>query len=199
MRVYGSETSPFARKVRIVIAELGVVDQVEIVMTSGAATDVDPGVRGKAPLRKIPFLETVDGKLVYDSSVICQYLAMSAPGQSLLPLSGWGRIDALTREALADGICDAAVLAVYETRLRPEDKQWQDWVEGQWRKITASLDAMEAATPPSWRFDLGDCAWASALMYLDMRFPLRNWRENRPKLVGWFEGVRTRRSLQSLG
>lgn len=196
MRLYGSEISPFVRKVRLVIAELGLANQVELVMTEGAATDVDPGERGKAPLRKVPFLEIDGGRIVFDSSVICQHLAMVAPGQSLLPLSGWGRIDALTREALADGLCDAAVLSTYETRLRPEDKQWPDWIEGQWRKILGALDAMEKAPPPGWRFDLGDCAWAAALLHLDLRFPMRNWRDGRPRLQSWFETARARRSVK---
>lgn len=203
VKLYASPPSPFARKARIVAAELGVLDQVEIVNTEGVPFD-PPGIGARAanPLRKIPFLQHVDGRLVHDSLVVCLSLIeeVAAPEAAarLLPPAGAARIDVLTREALSRGIGDAAISLLYEGRYRPEDKMWPDWVEAQWGKISGGLDAMEAAVPPDGRFDLGDCAWASALSHMDMRFEDRGWRDGRPGLSAWWEAVKQRPSVQAV-
>ncbi|MEO1328682.1 MAG: glutathione S-transferase family protein [Pseudomonadota bacterium] len=192
LKLVGSHTSPFVRKTRIVTGELGLWDRVELVIAEGTALDADPGLRGAHPLKKVPFLELEDGALVYDSRTVCEALCQMVPGQTLLPEAGPARIETLTRQALVDGLCDAAVGAAYETRLRPPEKVWDDWIEAQLGKTARALDAIEATPPPAGRFDLGDCALAGALPYLELRYPDRPWREGRPKLAAWWETAKNR-------
>ena len=198
MRLYGSQTSPYVRKTRIVVAETGLSHQVEFVAAEGAPLD-PPGLRGRNPLRKIPFLETTDGRLLFDSRVVAEALIAATPlrdaADGLLPPEGDDRFDALTRQALADGICDAAVAIAYETRLRPAEKQWSDWLDDLWSRVISGLDWLEASPRPEGRFDLGDCALAATLPYLDLRFGDRGWRDGRPVLSAWWEIAQLRPSV----
>lgn len=195
MKLYGSPVSPFVRKARIVVAELGLSERVAFVLAEGTPVDADPGLRIKNPLRRIPFLELDDGSVVYDSRVAVEAMIQAARPQSLLPEDGPERIETLTRQALADGICDSAVGAAYEMRLRPAEKVWDVWVAQHWAKVESGLDAFEAAERPEGRFDLGDCALAALPAYLDLRFSDRPWRETRPKLAAWWETERMRPSV----
>ena len=105
---------------------------------------------------------------------------------------------ALRRQALADGICDASLLARYETFLRPKDRQWDDWLNGQTQKVHRALDVLEqevqsfAVLP-----DIGQIAIAVALGYRDFRFAEDDWRTARPKLAAWFETFARRPSMQA--
>lgn len=195
MRLFHSPTSPFVRKVMILLHETGQLAQVEL--TNAAGTPIEPGTMPLAqnPLGKVPALERDDGPAIYDSRVICRYLDHLAGGR-LYP-AGAALWDALTLEATADGIMDAAVLMVYEGRLRPEDKRVPDWVEGQWAKIARSLDALETRwiahlTGP---FDMGQVAVACALEYLDLRHAERDWRVGHPGLAAFHARIAARPSL----
>lgn len=198
MRLYGSGTSPFVRKALIVAAEAGIMDQVEFIAAEGGPLD-PPGLREKNPLRKIPFLETPDGRILFDSRVVVEAFIEAAPdagaARALLPSAGPGRMDVLTRQALADGICDCAVAVSYESRLRPPERQSPEWLALQWGKVVSGLDYLEALAPAEDRFDLGDCALAGTLPYLDFRFPDRDWRVGRPQLAAWFEAAKQRPSV----
>jgi glutathione S-transferase len=185
MRLFYSPTSPFARKVRVVLQETGLSDRVEALAVSG--TPLDPGTIPIAqnPLGKLPVLERADGPAVYDSRVICRYLD-AISGGGLYP--GEPRLwETLTLEATADGIADAAVLMTYEARVRPEPFRSADWVDGQWSKVARALDALEArwlahlAAP----LDAAQIALGCALGYLDFRHGARAWREGRPSLAAW--------------
>jgi glutathione S-transferase len=197
MRLYSSPTSPFARKVEVVLGELGLGAQVERVAASG--NPIDPGTHplGRNPLGKIPTLERADGPALYDSRVICRYLDDLAGGR-LYPAKPrlW---ETLTLEATADGIMDAAVLMVYEARLRPKAIRFADWVEGQWGKIGRALDGLESrwmshlAAP----LDIGQIATACALGYLDFRHAGRDWRAGRPALAAWEARFAGRPSMQA--
>lgn len=191
MTLYGSGTSPFVRHVRIVIGEAGLEAEVAFIAAEGSPID-PPGERTRTPLRKIPFLEMSDGSVVYDSRVIIEALLMRAPTPSLAAADGPARIETLTRQALALGLCDSAVGAAYERRLRPEEKHWPEWIEIQLGKVASALDAFEKTPPPADRFDLGDSALTAALTYLDVRYPDRPWREGRPSLAAFFERARVR-------
>ncbi len=142
MRLFYSATSPFARKCLILLLESGMRDHVQLITAAG--TPLDPGSMPLAqnPLGKIPALERDDSPALYDSRVICRYLD-SLAGKPLYPQAPqlW---DTLTLEATGDGITDAAILMVYEARVRPEEKRFAPWVEGQWGKIDRALDALEA-------------------------------------------------------
>lgn len=199
MKIYGAPPSPYARKVRIVAAELGLLDRIEFIDTEGGPLDPPgAGARRLNPLSKIPFLVYPSGRVVYDSLVVCLALIDEVPDQTLLPAAGPDRIEVLTREALSRGASDAAISAIYEVRYRPEAQQMADWIEGQWRKVSAALDAMEAIVPPPGRFDLGDCAWASTLSHIELRFSDRHWRDGRRGLSDWFDAVSSRPSVSAI-
>ncbi|MCB6177865.1 glutathione S-transferase [Rhodobacter sp. Har01] len=184
MKLYHSTTSPYVRKVMVLVAEAG-ISGVELVHASG--TPVDPGTMpvDHNPLGKIPALVTDDGHAIYDSRVICRYLdSLAGAGLYPAPPRLW---DTLTLEATADGILEAAVLMVYEARIRPEDRRYDPWTEGQWAKIARALDALEQRWMDHLEgpLDMGQVAVACALGYLDFRHSARAWRAAHPDLAAW--------------
>lgn len=197
MRLYCSHTSPYARKILVLLAETGKADQVDLVVASG--TPLDPGTAPLAqnPLGKIPALERADGPALYDSRVITRYL--DDQFQAGLYPQGARLWDTLTLEATADGILDAALLMVYEQRVRPEDKRFAPWVEGQWGKIARALDALEGRWMSHLHgpLDMGQIAVACALGYVDFRHGDRNWREGRAALAAWEAGFAARDSMKA--
>lgn len=195
MRLYHSATSPFVRKVMATLHETGQLDQVELV--SAAGNPVAPGTMPVAvnPLGKVPTLERPDGPAIYDSRVITRYLD-SIVGGGLYP-DGPRVWETLTLEAAGDGITEAAVLMVYERKLREEAAQSAAWVEGQWTKIARALDALEDRwlAHLAGRIDAGQIAVGCALGYLDFRHAGRNWRAGRPGVARWFEQFAERPSM----
>ena len=175
--------SPFARKVRIAAAMLELEDQIEV----SAADTGDPGdsLRSQNPLGKVPALILKDGETIFDSAVIVEYLDWLAGGGKIIPSEPRARFRSLTREALADGIADAAVLMRYEILWREPQAQSEKWVAYQNEKIARALGAFEAA-PPEELADVGTIALACALGYLDLRFE-GGWRKERPRLVAWLD------------
>jgi glutathione S-transferase len=196
MRLFHSGNSPYARKVTVLIAEAGITG-IEIVAAAGSPVAPNPDVVARNPLGKIPALERPDAPTLYDSRVICQFLDDLAGG-GLYP-TGSRRWDTLTVEATADGIMDAAILMVYETRLRPEDKWFAPWVDGQWAKIDRALDGLEQrwTSHLNGRMDMGHIAVGCALGYLDLRHSARQWRNGRPHLAAWEASFLTRPSMQA--
>ncbi len=195
MRLYHSATSPYVRKIEVLLAEAGKSDAVERIAAGG--TPVDPGTQPLAlnPLGKIPVLERPEGASLYDSRVITRYLDDHFKA-GLYPAAPrlW---DVLALEATADGILDAAILMVYESRVRPEDKRFDAWVEGQWSKVDRALDALEARWMSHLHgpLDMGQIAVGCALGYLDFRHAARNWREGRPALAAWEQKFAARDSM----
>jgi glutathione S-transferase len=185
VKLFSSRASPFVRKVRIVAAVKGLAGQIEHVYPDANAGD--PALNAKNPLGKLPCLIGDDGLAVHDSHVICEYLDQMGSGPVLLPREGNERWRTLTLASLADGIMDAALLAVYERRYRPEDKIVQSWLDRQWGKIHRGLAQQEAA-PPVWHAhpDYGHITLACALGYLDFRHS-GSWRDGHPALVGWLD------------
>jgi glutathione S-transferase len=183
-----SPASPFGRKVKIAAIELGLMDRIEVV----AADTTDPSevLRQQNPLGKIPTLVLEDGTALFDSRVIVEYLDHLAGGK-LLPSDG-ARFAQLRLQALADGICDAALLQVYEARFRPEDTRNADWLAHQDGKVARGLAALEAA-PPLFPGNprIGEIALACTLGYLDLRFG-GAWRAAHPKLVAWLDDFAAR-------
>lgn len=196
MRLYHSPTSPYVRKVMVLIAEAN-ISGVETISVAGTPTAPDARVVGHNPLGKIPALERDDGPTLYDSRVICQFLDAGA-GAGLYPEAPrlW---DTLTVEATADGILDAALLMVYESRIRPEEKRFEPWVEAQWSKIARALDVLETRWVDhlSGALDMGQIATACALGYLDFRHAGRDWRKGHDKLARWEAGLAARASMRA--
>ena len=139
---------------------------------------------------------TDDGQALFDSRVICEYLDSRHGGAKLFPAAGPARWTALRRQAQADGILDAGILARYETLLRPEERRWPDWVAGQKAKMARALDALEQeAGSFGAAVDIGTIALGCALGWLDFRYAADDWRAGRPRLAGWFEGFAARPSM----
>ena len=118
-------------------------------------------------------------------------------GEALLRSQGARRWDLLTLEATADGIMDAAVLMVYEGRVRPEEKQWDGWVEAQWSKVDRAVGALEARWMPTLAgaLHIGQIGVGCALSYLDFRHGVRDWRKGRPALAEWHAEFASRPSM----
>ena len=195
MRLYTSPTTPFGRKVQVAVIEAGLTDRVAIEVVGG--TPLDPGTMplDTNPLGKIPALLREDGGAIYDSRVICRYLD-DVSGGKLYP-TGAALWDTLVLEATADGMLDAAVLMVYEARLRPEEARFAPWVEGQWAKVARALDAVETRWTANLvdPVEMGQIALACALSYLDFRHDARSWRTGRPRLAAWEAGFAARPSM----
>ena len=186
MRAFVNAASPFARKVRIVARESGLIARIEEIDTAVSPVKPNAELAASNPLVKIPVLVLDDGTTLYDSRVICEYLDTLA-GTQLIPASGTARWEALRLQALCDGILDAAVLIRYELAVRPQANRWPDWVEAQRGKIEGGLTALAALQPgfgPD--FGIGQVGAACVLGYLDFRFPEIDWRSRHGTLKAWF-------------
>jgi glutathione S-transferase len=196
MRLIVSLTSPFVRKVRIVMAEKRIECQLE-------PQDVyaeDTKIQQYNPLGKVPCLIMDDGGAVFDSRVIVEYLDTMTPVARLIPSGGRQRVEVRTWEALADGVLDAAVLVRMEQTQRPLSQQSQKWIDRQTGKIDAGLAAMDRGlADKAWcngqQYSLADIAVGCALAYLDFRFPQLPWRERHPHLARHSDKLATRPSF----
>lgn len=190
MQLLYSPTSPFARKVRVAMIELGLEDRIQL-----AAVDpwTDETLRGQNPLSKVPTLVTGEGEIIFDSRVICEHLDVLAGGR-LFPANGPERWRALTAQALADGIGDAALRVVGQEK-RPVADQHADQIARQRAAILAALDSLEDDAFDG-QFQIGEIAVAAQLGYLDFRKVL-DWREGRPHLTAWFETISERPSMKA--
>lgn len=179
-----SPASPFGRKIKLAAASLGLLDRIEVVKTD--TLDPADDIRLQNPLGKIPALVTPDGTVVYDSRVILEYLDYLAGGGRILPKDPADRFPALTLQALADGIMDAAILRRYEIAMRDPAERSTRWDDHQRGKVERGLAALEANPPETDEVDVGTIAVACALGYLDFRFE-GSWREGHPRLVAWLD------------
>jgi glutathione S-transferase len=187
MLLRSAAASPFARKVRMAILHLGLADKVEIVAAD--TNNPDDLLRQDNPLGKLPVLVTEDGKAIYDSRVILEYLDHRAGGGVIIP-DGWpARLDSLTMHAMCDGIMDASLLIVYEARHRPPAIHHQPWLDYQRAKVVRGLMALAKAPPDPARFEVGAIAAACALGYLDLRKQVA-WRSEIPALAPWLDAFR---------
>lgn len=195
MRLFYSATSPFVRKVMVTLHETGWLDRVELVPAGGSPTTRGASPVAVNPLGKVPALERDDGPALYDSRVITRYLDSVAEG-GLYPEPPrlW---ETLTLEATGDGIAEAALLIVYEGRVRDEAARNEAWVEGQWTKVARALDTLEDRwlAHLAGRIDAGQVAVGCALAYLDFRHGARGWRDGRPGVGAWFERFAARPSM----
>ncbi|KAJ3285490.1 hypothetical protein HDU79_007278 [Rhizoclosmatium sp. JEL0117] len=203
MKLFYSPTSPYVRKVMIVIHELGLLDKVELIPQALNPTKTEglDTVSQYNPLAKIPTLHVPGLGSLYGSQVINQYLFSLKPEKAaeFLP-EGPRRFTVLTREALADGALDALLLIRYETFLRPENLRWDDWQAGQLAKVSRAFDELERIQSLSSEdaFDYGNIVALCALGYASFRFGHWNWRETRPSLSAWYDRtLATRESAAS--
>jgi len=195
MKLIASPTSPYARKVRIVLAE----KKIEFDLVIDLPWNADSIVPQHNPLGKVPVLLLDDESVLYDSRVIAEYLDNVTPNNRLIPASGRERINVKRWEALGDGLLDAAVAALLESR-RPKGEKSLAWIERQRGKVTLALAAMSADLGEQpWchggSFSLADIAVGCALGYLDFRFADIRWREAHANLAQLYDKLMQRPSF----
>ncbi len=196
MKLYHAKASPFVRKVVALIKETGLEDQVDFAPASVTPLDPFEAMLGDNPLGKLPTLVTDDGEAIFDSRLICEYLDCQHSGPRMIPAEGAARWRIQRIHAMCDGILDAAVLCRYETFLRPEEKRWSGWIDGQMGKIARGLKQLNDDLA-----DLGDTvnmatiAAACVYGYLDFRFPDYDWRAEHADAAAWYAGFSQRPSM----
>jgi glutathione S-transferase len=196
MKLRYSKTSPYARKVRIVAHELGLAQSLELISTD--TWNLPDALLSENPLGKVPSLATTDGGILYDSPVICEYLASLKSPNGLFPPSGPERWQALRLQALGDGMMDAAVECYAEANFRAPEQRSQAWVERMKASVTRSLDHLDTiAAEGLAELTIGSIAVACALGYLDLRFAEDQWRRGREQLSRWFESFSQKPSFVS--
>jgi len=197
MKLIGSLTSPYVRKVRVVMAEKKL--DFQFVLEDPWNGEV---VQKVNPLGKVPCLIMEGGEAVFDSRVIVEYLDTLSPVGKLIPPPGRERVEVRTWEALADGVLDALVLARLEANWsgRGAGERSQGWIDRQMKTVDASLKAIgQGLGDKPWcagiHFSLADVAVGCALGYLDFRFPHIDWRSEHPNLLKLSEKLATRPSF----
>ena len=186
MQLFDSTSSPFVRKVNVVIHTLGLDALIERRSQSAHPIDRDPVVVSHNPLGQVPVLVLGDGSALCDSRVICEYLD-ALGGGAIFPHDPAARWRALTLQSIADGLLDAAILIRYENNARPSERQWNGWIDAQWAKIESVLEAIDReAHGFGERLDIGTITCGCALGYLDFRFDERRWRDRHSAAAAWF-------------
>lgn len=193
MKLRFSPTSPYVRKVCVVALETGLFARLDLAPTNVWAADTDIGRDN--PLGKVPALATDGGEVLFDSPVICEYLDSLHDGVKLFPAAGGARWTALRRQALGDGMLDASVLRLLESR-RKETERSSAWLDRQRTAVERALDALEdEAADLGHGVTIGHIAIGCALGYIDFRFAADNWRHRRPALTAWYEEFARRPSM----
>jgi glutathione S-transferase len=189
MQLLYAPTSPFVRKVMVCAHLTGQADRIEWLDSAAHPIRRDARIARHNPLAKVPTLILESGQSLFDSRTICEYLAAVGQATNLFPKEGEARWQALSRQSLADGLLDAALLARYESVARPEGVPWPEWRSAQLVKVGACLDVIESQAAALRLQDptIGEVTIGCALGYLDFRFPEMNWRDARPRAARWYE------------
>jgi glutathione S-transferase len=195
LKLISATPSPYARKVRIALAEKGLPFE----LMTEVPWDRTTSTPKYNPLEKLPVLILEDGSSVYESSFILQYLELKYPQPPLLPGNVDGVIAARRLEVLCDGICDAVVLSFFE-KMRPAEGRSQHWLDRQRRKIEGGVREMarlvgDRTFAVENEFSLGDIAVGTALGYLLVRFPEFDWRSQYPDLAAFSARIEARPSF----
>lgn len=199
MKLIGSITSPYVRKVRVVMAE----KKLDYQFVAEDVWAADTSISASNPLGKVPCLIMEGGEALFDSRVIVEYVDTLSPVGKLIPDRGRERAEVKTWEALADGLLDAAILARLEASWagRKEGERSQAWIDRQMKKIDDSLIALGRALAErshcvGIQVSLADIAVGVAVSYLDFRFPAIDWRAKHPNLGGLYERLSQRPSFK---
>ena len=188
-----SPASPFGRKVKLAAYATNLMDELEVVQAN--TTDPEDSLRTQNPLGKIPILILSTGQTLYDSRVILEWIdteARSRGVQGIIPQEHDKRFAALTLQALSDGIMDAAILQVYEVRMREPHERSAAWAAHQKAKVNRALshaESLEQSPIMNGTLNVGQIALACALEYLDLRFADDNWRADYPALSRWLRNM----------
>ena len=198
MKLIGATSSPYVRKVRIVMAE----KKLDYEFLTEDVWAADSTIGQSNPLGKVPCLVMEGGEALFDSRVIVEYLDTLSPVGKLIPVVGRERAEVKTWEALADGVLDASILARLEANWpgRSKAQRSQPWIDRQLAKVHASLKAMSQGLGDKpfcagIYLSLADVAVGCALGYLDFRFPEIEWRGDYPNLAKLHEKLSQRQSF----
>jgi len=197
MKLIGSITSPFVRKVRVVMAE----KKLDYVFLQENVWAPETTIQQSNPLAKVPCLLMEDGGAMFDSRVIVEYIDTLTPVGKLIPAQGRERVEVKCWEALADGIMDAAILVRLEKTMRPAGQQSQEWIDRQMSKVHAGLKSMssglgDTAFCTGTHLTLADISVGCALGWLSFRFPEIDWRGDYPNLAKLFDKLSERASFK---
>jgi len=197
LKLHWSSRSPYVRKVMICAYELGLADTIERIHSVVSMSSPNLDVMRDNALGKIPTLILDDGRILYDSVVICEYLDSLHAGTPLFPPRGEARWTALRRHALGNGMLDTLLLWRSEL-VKPAVRQTPEWLTTFALKIRNALDVIEADADILARspFDIGHIGVGAALAYLDFRFADLAWRSGHPRSEAWMEKFSQRESVQ---
>lgn len=194
MKLRYSPTSPYVRKVVVMMIETGLDPKIERIKVS--PINRDDVLNSPNPLGKIPCLITDDGMALYDSPVVLDYLDTRHDGPRMIPPDGKPRWDALRRQALADGMMESTVAIMIETMRKPE-RQSKGWIAHNKAAVDRAVDALEAeADALEGAVDVGRISVGVALALVDQHFPDEDWRAGHPKLAAWFDAFNQRESMK---
>lgn len=198
MKLFWSPRSPFARKVMMFAHEAGLAGRIEPVKTHVAMTNPNRDLMRYNPQGKVPTLVADDGTVLFDSTVICEYLDSAHAGAKLFPQEAARRWQALRWHALGDNMLDTLVLWRNE-RIRPKAQQSPETLAGYELKTRTSVDLLEdeAAALGAAPFGIGHVAIGVALGYIDFRFSELGWRKDHPKIAAWYESFAQRPSARA--
>lgn len=196
MRLLYQSHSPYARKVLVAAHEIGLANRLDVIHHETSPTLRNSEVFALNPLGKVPVLVCDDDTVLFDSSVICEYLDGLHEGRKLFPVDPGPRFLALRNQAIAMGIADAGIAVRWETTRRPEPFRWTPLRDGHQQKIEAACDFLEACIRPDKPVDIGDIALATALSWIEFR-QIHAFRDGRPQLASWYERISERPSLKA--
>jgi len=196
VKLLWSSRSPFVRKVMIFAHETGLAGRITRERTVVAPTKPNPDVMRLNPLNKLPTLVLDDGRAIYDSRVIVEYLDDQHEGPKRIPAAGAARIEALRIQALCDGMLDFLLVGLSE-RARPESQQSPELKAALAVKFNSAFDALEveARRLDTDRFALPEIATAAVVGYADFRYSAEGWRNGRPALAAFADKIAERPSI----
>jgi glutathione S-transferase len=186
--------SPFARQALVFAHEIGLADRLEVVHHETSPTRRNEAVFAVNPLGKVPALILDDGFVLFDSSVICDYLDALHGGPRLIPPEGRERSLALRLQALAHGISEAGSAVRQETERRPQSYRYPAMRDGQIEKLIAAYDFLEQEATLDGPLHIGQIALAAALSWIEFR-DLPDFRKGHPRLTGWYDRFSQRPSM----
>ena len=196
MRLHWSPRSPFVRKVMAFAHETGLAGRIECVRSVVEMTRLNPELMRLNPLNRIPTLIADDGTVLFDSTLICEYLDELHPGARLFPEAPRERWEALRWHALGEGLMEISVLWRNEVlRSQPAGEYLKAYESKVLAGVTffeENIDSLEKA-----KISIGHIALGCALGYLDFRFPELRWRDARPRVTAWYEAFSLRPSMQA--
>ena len=199
MKLLGSLTSPFVRKIRIALAEKSIAYEMVIEDVWSAQSTIAE----RNPLSKVPTLELDDGTVLYDSKMLSEALEVLHPLPALFPVDPRHRLEVRKLEALCDGMMEAAVAYFLERRFHDETRRSEEWLQRQTLKILRGCDALEKLLANSKSgflhngFSMADICAGCALFYTDLRMADIDWRKDRPLLAAYAEKLAQRESFYS--